>query len=441
MPYIDYDFIGFTYNGKHSIKDLKIYRTSNSGRYEINLKPNTTEKTASVDGQIGQYYFGTKIDSLNLTVPFAFEDLSESELLELKRVFSGDGLHELVFDEMPYKAYTAKVTSSAVVKHLCFENNEVRHYRGEGSIQFTCYYPYARSREDLNLPYRDSAQHKKTITICTYEEKEEIDEQGEKKTYYKIIPNETELTCGLFIKGGEIINVGAVEEGAEVPKGTSITKTFIDKRGKIVEDILEANELYYLKSISFVLPTRCDILPDGVSGVGAYKKTSVHPKITISNQTYYYGQNNCFEFIPTDDNKYNGQILNHYSIMDFPTKQQWGFACGLPLHTSVGQNCGERPVPFKLTYSLTTDLSKGAELGFNNHKITLGADIPRGCDLIWDSKLGTLVKSTDGGKTQVLIPYSGEGCVNLPENEPGANWTLLTVSGITPTLTLRYEYL
>ena len=50
---ISYDaFVGFKYNGKHS-SELKIYRTSNGDRYEINLTPSLTEKTAMVDGMVG----------------------------------------------------------------------------------------------------------------------------------------------------------------------------------------------------------------------------------------------------------------------------------------------------------------------------------------------------------------------------------------------------
>jgi hypothetical protein len=46
----DYDFIGFTFNGKHSCRDLKIYRTSNGGRYDTNLTPTFNDKTANVAG-------------------------------------------------------------------------------------------------------------------------------------------------------------------------------------------------------------------------------------------------------------------------------------------------------------------------------------------------------------------------------------------------------
>ena len=172
---MDLDFIGFAYNGKHSYRDLKIYRTSNGDRYEMNLTPTMTEKTASVDGQVGQYFFGIKIETLNIPVSFAFDDLSEAELLELKRVFNGEGIHDLVFDETPYKVYSAKVTGSALVKHLCFEINGMRHYRGEGSVQFTCYYPYA---------------HTPTELLESFEA-----DQG------------VQMACGIYIEAGDIVSI------------------------------------------------------------------------------------------------------------------------------------------------------------------------------------------------------------------------------------------
>ena len=148
------DFIGFTYNGVHS-SDLKIYRTSNSGRYDESMTATMTDKTADVPGGDGQYYFGTTFKNRTFTVNYAFDDLSESDIKEIKKVFRGDGIHDLVFDETPYKAWSAKVTGTATMKHLCFDENYIdkvtqkeknrRKYRGEGSITFTCYYPYAHT--------------------------------------------------------------------------------------------------------------------------------------------------------------------------------------------------------------------------------------------------------------------------------------------------------
>ena len=47
------DFIGFTYNGKHCINDFGIYRTSDGSRYNDNLVPSMTDKTADVPGGDG----------------------------------------------------------------------------------------------------------------------------------------------------------------------------------------------------------------------------------------------------------------------------------------------------------------------------------------------------------------------------------------------------
>jgi predicted phage tail component-like protein len=142
------DYIGFTYNGKHSIKDLKIYRTS-SGRYDDNITATMTDKTVDVPGGDGQYYFGTTFKNRTFTVAYAFDNLTESDIRLIKQTFSGDGIHELVFDERPYKAWSAKVTGTASMKHLCFEENGQRIYKGEGSITFTCYYPFAHSPTKL----------------------------------------------------------------------------------------------------------------------------------------------------------------------------------------------------------------------------------------------------------------------------------------------------
>ena len=53
MEYMDYDFIGFTYNGVHITKELGIYKTSSNGRFEENLLPNIKEITATVPGMDG----------------------------------------------------------------------------------------------------------------------------------------------------------------------------------------------------------------------------------------------------------------------------------------------------------------------------------------------------------------------------------------------------
>lgn len=145
----DYDFIGFTYDGKHSIRDLKIYRTSDGSRYQDQLTANMTDITAEVPGSNGIYYFGTKFKDRTFNIQFAFDDLEEADLQRLKQTFSGDGIHDLVFDEQPYKAWSAKVTGTPSLKFVCFNKDNIRKYKGEGTVVFTCYYPYAHTPNKL----------------------------------------------------------------------------------------------------------------------------------------------------------------------------------------------------------------------------------------------------------------------------------------------------
>lgn len=143
------DFLGFTYNGYHSIGDLKIYRTSNSNRYNHNITATMSDKTTDIPGGDGQYYFGTTFKNRTFTINYVFDSLTDKDLRLIKQVFRGDGIHELGFDEIPYRSWSAKVTGTATMKYLVFEENGQRIYKGEGSITFTCYSPYARTPKKL----------------------------------------------------------------------------------------------------------------------------------------------------------------------------------------------------------------------------------------------------------------------------------------------------
>ena len=150
-------FVGFTYNDIHS-SVLKIYRVSSGNRYDENITATMTDKTVDVPGGDGQYYFGTTFKNRTFKVDYAFDSLTKEEIRTIKQIFCGDGIHDLVFDEdrdnngNALKTWSAKVTGTATMKHLCFDEVEedgksIEVYKGEGSITFTCYYPYARSTQ------------------------------------------------------------------------------------------------------------------------------------------------------------------------------------------------------------------------------------------------------------------------------------------------------
>lgn len=139
------DYIGFSFGGVHS-SELGIVRISDGSRFEESLLPNFQDKTATVSGKDGIYYFGSDNQQKEIALSFAFDHLTEEQLRRLKQVFSTKKPQRFILDEKPYKYYMVKVAQSAIIQHLCFDVDEgTRIYKGEGTLNLVAYYPYARS--------------------------------------------------------------------------------------------------------------------------------------------------------------------------------------------------------------------------------------------------------------------------------------------------------
>ena len=150
------DYVGFTFNGVHS-SSLGIVRTSEGSRFNENLLPTIQDKTVQVPGGDGMYHFGSYYTQRQFNISYAFDKLTEEQLAKIKEVFGDKKIHELIFDEAPYKKYYAKVTGSASIKHIPFaEGATNRVYKGEGSFQFTAYDPYAYSVNKYLSEYSQS---------------------------------------------------------------------------------------------------------------------------------------------------------------------------------------------------------------------------------------------------------------------------------------------
>ena len=135
-------FIGFTYGGKHSIEDYHVYRTSNGDRYDHNLIPQINDKVVDVPGGDGQYYFKTNYKTRQFSIPIAFDDLDQDQFDAMKKWLNGKEIKPLVFDERTEVTYSAKVTGTPQLKYICFDDNGTNVYKGEGTIQFICYFPF-----------------------------------------------------------------------------------------------------------------------------------------------------------------------------------------------------------------------------------------------------------------------------------------------------------
>jgi hypothetical protein len=60
---------------------------------------------------------------------------------------------DLWFQEAPYKVWTAKPAGSSSIKYIPFNNeNGQRVYKGEGTVQFVAYWPYAHTPDFVQTP-------------------------------------------------------------------------------------------------------------------------------------------------------------------------------------------------------------------------------------------------------------------------------------------------
>lgn len=157
------DFIGFTFNGVHS-SDMGIIRTSDGSRFNENLLPTSTDKTVQIPGGDGTYYFGSNYTQRQIPISVATDELTETQFRQLKQWLGDKQIHPLVFDEAPYKTYMVKTSSIPTLKFICFDNitknnGEMtvdRVYKGEGSLQFIAYFPFARCTKKYLSEYTDS---------------------------------------------------------------------------------------------------------------------------------------------------------------------------------------------------------------------------------------------------------------------------------------------
>lgn len=138
------DFCGFTFNGTHSTT-LGIIRVSDGSRYNDTVIPNFQDKTVQVPGVDETYFFKTDYQQKPISIKVAFDSMTEVQYRKFRQVFNGKTIGYLIFDEAPYKQYSAKLQNPPQLNTVCFDTNSGRVYKGEGAINFICYNPLAIS--------------------------------------------------------------------------------------------------------------------------------------------------------------------------------------------------------------------------------------------------------------------------------------------------------
>ena len=170
------DFLGFSFDGIHSSR-LGITKVSDGSRYNESLTPDFEDKIISVPGDDGSYFFGTLYRNKPITISIAFDSMTEPQFRQLTKLLSIRRPCRLIFDERPYKVYSAKIATPPQLNYICFDEykkdvveprqgiriidrsgpepiweqvtpyvpttEKERIYKGEGTIEFVCVQPYA----------------------------------------------------------------------------------------------------------------------------------------------------------------------------------------------------------------------------------------------------------------------------------------------------------
>lgn len=161
------DFIGFTLGGVHS-SELGLVRVSDGSRYNEDLLPPLQDKKAQVAGRDGEIYFDSQYMTKPIKVPVAFDNMNEESFYKLRKLLSNKRPQYLWFDESPYKQWLVKSANAQSFKWVCFDekrNGQIeRIYKGEGTLEFSCFSSCANSRitylDDMYVPNQENTVYK-----------------------------------------------------------------------------------------------------------------------------------------------------------------------------------------------------------------------------------------------------------------------------------------
>lgn len=85
MPW-EKEFIDFSFNGHH-ISEFGLVAITSSDRYSFDGSPEFEDETSTINGVMGQYYWGTTIKTKKYTYNLATDGMTEQQFSEFKRLF------------------------------------------------------------------------------------------------------------------------------------------------------------------------------------------------------------------------------------------------------------------------------------------------------------------------------------------------------------------
>lgn len=85
MPW-EKEYIDFSFNGHH-ISEYGLVAASSSDRYSFDGSPEFEDETSTINGVMGQYYWGTQIKTKKYEYNLATDGMTEEQFIDFKRLF------------------------------------------------------------------------------------------------------------------------------------------------------------------------------------------------------------------------------------------------------------------------------------------------------------------------------------------------------------------
>lgn len=358
----DYDFIGFTYNGYHSIDDLGIYRVSSGNKFTLDM-PTIQDQITDIAGGHGQSLIHSVHTDRKIAVNFVFDSLTEEGIRNLQKVLVINREAELVFDEYPYRAYDVILSRPPVLKCIPFDDiNGQRIYKGEGIVEFIAYNPYAHTPKKSNIVI-GQYPHRQDFSL-------DIDlEEGD--YYVKDVEGGAPSRIKIYFLDKDPIVIGftdnkSVKFQIESKQNISKIEVFWDVEANILEQ-------------SFTQALNLELYRKKEDGVYESVAELIGPNY-LGTQPHTYSQTG--------------------------TKHQWIASSGLNATGKV--NNGDMPAPF--VAEIAAHCSKGKELTIG----TCSIQILEACsDVVWDSSTGMVTGKVSGVRRPIFIKGNARGVLPL----------------------------
>lgn len=147
---------GFSFCGYHSDRDMDV-AIGNFDEAMNAIAPDFSALSETVDGYDGGYFTGTKEGPLAIPLQIIVDEAPRSKLNKIGWWMRRGAVGQLIFDNMPYKYYMARVTSQATPPMYMHFSQTLNAfvYSGVINVTLTAYTPRAYLLDEVLAQYPD----------------------------------------------------------------------------------------------------------------------------------------------------------------------------------------------------------------------------------------------------------------------------------------------